>query len=242
MRNNKDIHGHTTLDKLSNAKNFNRWLYLTIKPWLSGEVIEIGSGIGNISSLILQDGHHLVISETNTMYLEILNDKFIPYHSSHKIIQLNLVEENFDIQYQQLLHSFDVVIAINVIEHISNDIQAFSNAQKLLNTNGRLIVLVPNSEFLYNKLDQSLGHIRRYNKDRIKLILDQTGLIQEQLFYFNAIGVFGWWISGSILRNKTIPQILVNIFEFLVPYTSWLDQLFRKYFGLSIVLVCQKSK
>lgn len=237
-----DIHGHSTLDKLSKANRINAWIYKTIKPRLNGRIIEIGSGIGNISSFIAEDGHQLMITEANENYLEILNKKFDQAKFNTEILHLNLVDPEFDLKFQQLFKSFDTVIAINVMEHIVDDLNAFENAQKLLKQHGRFIVLVPNSESLFNKLDQSLGHIRRYDKTRIHSILNQIGMHQDEFFYFNTIGVVGWWISGNLFRHQTIPQFLVNVFECLIPYTSWLDKLFRNHFGLSIIVVGSRER
>ncbi len=236
----KDIHGHSTLDKLSKADHFNHWIYRSVKPWIAGNVFEIGSGIGNISAMILKDGFQLMITETDETYLEILHQKFDGNQSVTKILQLDLVDPGFDTKFQHLFQSFDTVIAINVIEHIEDDLAAFRNAQKLIKPNGRLIVLVPNGAALYNGLDKHLSHFRRYNKQKISLILQQIGLVQDQFFYFNTIGILGWFFSGSILRNKTIPSAMVSIFEFVVPFTSWLDKLFKNTCGLSIIVVARK--
>ncbi len=240
LQSNKDIQGHNTLTNLSSADNFNKWIYQSIKPWLKGRVLEIGSGIGNISSLIVEDGFPLMITEVNDTYLEILRQKFIGVNLVSDIFQINLVDPDFEQKFQHLFNSFDTVIAINVIEHIENDLIAFKNAQKFLKQEGRLIVLVPNAECLYNSLDKNLGHIRRYNKNKINNAFSKIGLIPETLFYFNFIGVVGWWVSGNLLKNKTIPKYLLNIFEFIVQYTSWMDKLFRNWFGLSIIVVGKK--
>lgn len=238
----KDIHGYNTLDKLSKANNFNNWIYQSIRPWIQGKVFEIGSGIGNISSLIVKDGFQVLITETDEAYLKILHQKFENIPTVLQILPLDLIDIDFDKKFQHLFQSFDTVIAINVIEHIEDDKTAFNNAKKLLKQHGRLIVLVPNGGFLYNGLDRNLSHFRRYSKKKIHSILDQIGLVQEDFFYFNTIGVAGWLFSGNILRNKTIPSSMINVFEFLVPYTSWMDNLCRNIFGLSIIVIIKKSQ
>ena len=238
----KDIHGHSTLDRLSKASHFNNWIYQTIKPWIHGKVIEIGSGIGNITSMIAMDGFQVMITETDETYLEILKRKFEDVNSITQILSLDLVDPDFDLKFQHLFQSFDTVIAINVIEHIEDDLTAFDNAQKFLKQNGRLIVLVPNGSLLYNRLDRNLSHFRRYSEEKINNRLNKIGLTRERFFYFNTIGIVGWLFSGNILRNKTIPSVMVNIFEFLIPYTSWLDKLFKNQFGLSIIVIGKKGE
>lgn len=233
----KDVHGHSTLDKLSKASHFNNWIYKSIKPWIHGNVIEFGSGIGNISSLIVKDGHSLLITETDEAYVEILHTKFQNITAVQQILALDLVDPDFDQKYHQLFYSFDTAIAINVIEHIDDDFTAFRNAGKFLKKHGKLIVLVPHGGYLYNKLDHNLSHFRRYDQKRIRKIFQYCGLQETKLFYFNTIGVAGWLFTGSIMKQKTIPNFMVNLFELILPLTSWLDVIFKRWFGLSIIAI-----
>ena len=48
-----DYVGEKTLDVIAEADKFNDWMYNTIKPFINGKVLEIGSGIGNISKFLL---------------------------------------------------------------------------------------------------------------------------------------------------------------------------------------------
>jgi 2-polyprenyl-3-methyl-5-hydroxy-6-metoxy-1,4-benzoquinol methylase len=236
----KDIHGHHTLDRLSSAEHFNNWIYQTIRPWIKGNVFELGSGIGNISSMMINDGHQVTVTETDETYLKILQAKLNGHSGVMQILALDLVDPEFDNKYQQYFKLFDTVIAINVIEHIEDDFQAFENAKKMLRPDGNLIVLVPSGKFLYNGLDRNLSHFRRYSESRIDQILHRSELKRKEFFYFNTIGMAGWFFSGNVLRNDTIPSFLVNVFEWIIPYTSWLDKIFRKKFGLSLIVVAGK--
>jgi len=42
---------------MNRAVNYNRWLFSLVAPWLYGRVLEIGSGIGNITERILDSAH-----------------------------------------------------------------------------------------------------------------------------------------------------------------------------------------
>ena len=39
-----DPEGKRTLEVISKAEQFNQWLYTEIRPFLSGKILEIGSG------------------------------------------------------------------------------------------------------------------------------------------------------------------------------------------------------
>ena len=54
-----DRSGHVNLDVINKAEKFNHWMYSAIKPYCKGRILEIGSGIGNISTCFLNDGQSI---------------------------------------------------------------------------------------------------------------------------------------------------------------------------------------
>ena len=46
--------GFSTLVNISRASKLNTWMFSAIRPWLKGRILEIGSGIGNISSVLIR--------------------------------------------------------------------------------------------------------------------------------------------------------------------------------------------
>ncbi|MFL5730278.1 MAG: class I SAM-dependent methyltransferase, partial [Cytophagaceae bacterium] len=64
--------GIETLDVISSADKFNKWTYETIQPYCKGEILEIGSGIGNISKYFLESGAAITLSDIRINYCEYL--------------------------------------------------------------------------------------------------------------------------------------------------------------------------
>ena len=50
-----DISGMATLEAINSADKFNKWMYDTIQPFCAGNILEIGSGIGNISKFFINN-------------------------------------------------------------------------------------------------------------------------------------------------------------------------------------------
>ena len=71
-----DYIGEKTLDVIAEADKFNQWMYNTIKPFLSGRVLEIGSGIGNISKYVLNDNFHLMMTDIREGYCSKLKNNY----------------------------------------------------------------------------------------------------------------------------------------------------------------------
>jgi len=70
----------------------------------------------------------------------------------------------------------DTVIALNVIEHIEEDVAAMRSMRDMLVPGGRAIVLVPALPRLYGSLDRELGHARRYTRNALATHMKEAGL------------------------------------------------------------------
>ena len=235
-----DASGKTTLDIISVADKFNEWMFKEINPYCKGEILEIGSGIGNISSFFLKENKNITLSELREEYCEILK-KFENYPNLKGIIKMNLTDHNFDENFLTLFNSFDSIFALNVIEHIEDDKKAIENCFKLLKKGGNLIILVPSYNFLYNKFDKELGHFKRYNTKRLKEIFPNNSCKITYSSYFNFTGIIGWYINGKFSRKNALPQGQMNIFNKLVPLFKIIDIITLKKMGLSTIVIAQKT-
>jgi SAM-dependent methyltransferase len=232
--------GEKTLDIISGADKFNNWIFKTILPFCTGNVMEIGSGLGNISRLFLHANIPIMLTDIREEYVVRLNDEFNEYQSLLGIEKIDLIDPDFDQKHISLFSSFDTVFAINVIEHISDDDLAVSNCFKLLKTGGNLIILVPSYKKLFNDFDRSLGHFRRYNLKSATDLLKRNNLCLIHRQYFNFIGIIGWFISGSIQKNQSIPENQMRIYNRFVPVFRLMDTLVLRSIGLSSIVVGKK--
>src|SRR6478672_11669415 len=113
-----DVVGEATLTVISKADKFNRWMYDTIRPFLKGNILEIGSGIGNISKFPLVEQLPITLSDINPGYQQILENKFSRYPSLQGILSIDLIQPDFEKSYASLHEKFDSIFLLNVIEHV----------------------------------------------------------------------------------------------------------------------------
>lgn len=73
--------------------------------------------------------------------------------------------------------SVDVLIMLNVLEHIEDDVGALQRAFNLLKPGGVLIVEVPAGKYLYDAYDAELQHFRRYRAPEIADKLTSVGFL-----------------------------------------------------------------
>ncbi len=235
-----DPTGFRTLQIISGARHFNKWMYQTIHPYLKGNVLEIGSGIGNISAFAINDGFTITLSDYNDEYCSFLENKYSHHPAVKDIIRIDLQHPHFAKTHPSLQEKFDTVYLLNVIEHLENDEAAISNCRFMLKQGGNLVILVPAYPFLYCRLDRELGHLRRYTlKSLTELFaVDKFKVIHRQ--YFNFFGLAGWFVFGKLLGKKLIGQGSMSVYERLIPFLKITDMLMFRKAGLSVVVAGKK--
>lgn len=231
----EDVKGQEILEAISAAGTFNKWMYSTIRPYCSGSILEIGSGVGNISSFFIHDGATLALSDIREGYRERLKKQF----PKQPVYNIDIVDPQFERNQNDLLGTFDTCFALNVVEHVEDDHAAIQNMLKLLKPGGRLVILVPAYQWLYNPIDKSLGHYRRYTQHSLGQLMKAHAPL-EKLFSFNFTGIAAWWMGGKLFRQDTIPKSEMKLYNTFVPIFKIVDKLVLNKIGLSVIGVIKK--
>jgi len=226
-----DPEGLHTLEAISSADRFNRWMYDQVRPHLKGKILEVGSGIGNISSFFLQESADITLSDVRSTYCEALRNRF----SGTDVLHMDLVDPAFREIFAAREASFDTAFALNVIEHIEDDVTALANMRFLLRPGGQVLILVPAGMLLYNQLDRGLGHYRRYSSKLLTQRLQQAGFTVNRVWNFNALGIPAWMAGGLFNRQQEIGRGQMNVYDHLVPIARYLDVLTLRRLGLSLI-------
>lgn len=233
-----DEEGLHTLEAIQDARNFNGWMYEEVVPFLSGNILEVGSGIGNISSFFIERKSEITLSDIRENYCRALEEKF----PGQNVLKLDLVHPNFMNVYQAYLGKFDSIFALNVIEHIEDDVLALQHIFQLLKPGGKVLILVPAGPILYNKLDKGLFHFRRYTRSSLRQSISDAGFTIRKTWSFNALGIPAWITGGLLFREKEIKKGQMNAYDKLVPIARLLDQLSFRRIGLSVICVGEKPR
>jgi SAM-dependent methyltransferase len=144
--------------------------------------------------------------------------------------------------------SFDVVVAMDVIEHIQDDYKTVQALSGLLKKGGHLLVTVPALPCLWSSFDEEgdFPHFRRYTKKTLSDVLSSQPLKKEKLSYYNF-----FLFPVAFLARKTHSSFVAQM---TVP-SPWKNSLLRavfsseKYFlplisfpvGVSLIALYQKQ-
>jgi SAM-dependent methyltransferase len=83
------------------------------------------------------------------------------------------------------LGEFDLVLALDVLEHVEDDAAACAALKGLTRAGGHVVVTVPAMPFLYGPFDALNGHFRRYRLGQLVDLVAGAGLVIERATYVN---------------------------------------------------------
>ena len=91
---------------------------------------------------------------------------------------------------------YDLVLMLDVLEHLEDDVTALGSLQHLLKPRGRAILTVPALQSLWSVHDVMNRHYRRYDKRGLQRLLEANGFAVHNLQYF-----FIWPLGLMYLRK-----------------------------------------
>jgi SAM-dependent methyltransferase len=83
--------------------------------------------------------------------------------------------------------SFDVVTAVDTLEHIADDVGALEEWGRVLRPEGRLLIFVPAHRWLWSLQDEVSGHQRRYTTRTLRRAIDGAGLRVDRMTYVSTL-------------------------------------------------------
>ncbi|MBX4200292.1 class I SAM-dependent methyltransferase [Candidatus Parcubacteria bacterium] len=148
---------------------------------------------------------------------------------------------------------YDVVLALDVIEHVGDDVRAIQELKRVARPGGVVIIFVPAFMFLWGVTDEVAHHFRRYTKSDLEKKVREAGLNILRASYFNTFLFLPILIVRKI--NKSLPQrykpenevestpgILNSIFYMIFKIESWLFRLVDFPFGVSLCVIAEKPE
>jgi SAM-dependent methyltransferase len=232
----RDAYGSHILARLSRAPNFNIWMADTIRKYCGNRVLEIGSGVGNLTRKLIPRAKY-VASDVNPLYLQTLE----ALSTDRPYMSVSYCDVTDISSFPRIDEAYNTVICLNVIEHVADDHGALANIKKVLATGGRAIVLVPQGQWNFGTLDEVLGHQRRYSKQSLQKLAMDCNFVVKEILDFNRFATPAWFLNGKILRRRMFGLIQIWILDLLTPLLRIIDR-FLPFPGLSLIVILEDAK
>lgn len=79
--------------------------------------------------------------------------------------------------------SFDMITAVDVMEHLEDDVGTLEEIYRVCASGGLIVVVVPAFQFLWSNRDERLHHRRRYTVSEIQARTEQAGFSIRKCSY-----------------------------------------------------------
>ena len=220
---------------LNEAKNYRQALIEEFLPFLKGEVIEIGAGIGQMTRELLQ-------LQNISRLLPIEPDA--AFCKQHRVNHPGCPVLEGIIDNLEGDSAWDAIFSVNVLEHIETDERELASYARLLQKRGgALCLFVPACNEIYASIDHDFGHFRRYDKEGLRSKLINAGLEVVRLDYFNFVGYFAWLLNFRLLKKRKFEISKVRFYDRAIfPIVHALEsKLMRPPFGQSLIAVARPA-
>lgn len=220
------------------------------KEKINGHFLDVGGGDGDISLHLAKKGFEGTLIDFSKK--AIIRAKKCLKGTKVKVQHKNILN---------VQETFNLILILDVLEHLPNDKKVIKHIYKILNDNGHIIISVPIRMKEWTWQDEELGHFRRYEiKDIANLLSNEKFKIKIMWDYTFP---FFWLIRRiytTTLNRKKAPAnklektkisgikeySLVN--NHLRSKILWypmcrINQFFRhRFWGIQVLILAQKRK
>jgi len=239
-----ELYAGQDLEALANLPAYQDWILHLFRPHLRGKVVEIGAGLGNISSRYADAVQDLLLLEPAKNLYPRLKERF--QGKPHVRTICGLVENLAPVDGAAPSIGggpFDAALLVNVLEHVADDVPMLRTVRSILRAEGKLLIFVPALPWLYGTLDKRVGHERRYTRPGLLQVVEQAGFAVETIRYFDFPGVLPWFVAGRLNRSGRFSVRAAKIYDrFVVPIARATEKIVKPPIGKNLLCIARPAQ
>ncbi|MEP7351772.1 MAG: class I SAM-dependent methyltransferase [Acidobacteriota bacterium] len=215
------------------ARNWKAYWSTNVGRFISGDVLEVGAGIGANTKLLSKFAQgKWVCLEPDAALSQTIQLPEDPRYSTFRGVLADLPAAEM----------FNTILYIDVVEHIEDDRAELQRAKDHLHPGGHLIVLSPAWPFLYSPFDKAIGHYRRYTRSSLRAVAPE-GMTELEMFFLDSVGMLASTANRWLLKSEMPQESQILTWDrMIVPVSRILDPLLGRNLGRSIIAVWQLPK
>lgn len=182
-------------------------------------ILDLGCGVGTIDFYLSNKCNFITGIDYSDKAIKIakINAEILGVSKNINFFQKKFPE-------QIILGKYDIVLCIEVLEHLRDDKLALEEIKNLLNKNGIVILSVPSLNSPLYKLgllkrhDNRVGHLKRYSTETLRALVECAGLktikiVKKESVLRNLL--FGFSFFNIVVRIANRFPIISIAFTFL---------------------------
>lgn len=188
--------------------------YLPAGAQESTRYLDVGCGTGLLLQDLSKQGHAVGL-DFSPVALEYCRGRGIQQLTRADACHIPLRDD-----------TFDVVTAMDVIEHIDDDKGILTEFRRILKPGGIAIMTVPAHKGLWSSHDIALHHFRRYEKPEFRALVESVGLTPIKYSYFMTTA----YLPAVLIRSarKLLPTKQDHHRSDEYPVPAWLNRTLKK--------------
>jgi SAM-dependent methyltransferase len=144
--------------------------------------------------------------------------------------------------------TFDLVTALDVVEHLDDDLGGLREMRRVLRPGGRVLLFVPTFMFLWGLQDDVSNHRRRYRLSELRRLLEDAGFVMERATYANITFFLPILVVRKLMRltgmkaeseNNITVSSLNGVLGRVFGAESWILRYMNLPFGVSGLCVAR---
>jgi SAM-dependent methyltransferase len=221
-----------------------RMIIETVHRWFgkpAGVAVDIGCGSGRNMELLAHHAHVVMGFDRSPAALELA--------AAH-----GFQTANADGQAIPLADcSVNLLSALDVLEHLDDDMCALEEFHRVLRPAGLLLVTVPAYRFLWSEHDEALMHRRRYIASELHAKLTRSGfrvLKRSYAVFFTFFPIVFYRLFRGLFpkdpfapkaSHVKLPEFLNNLLIQMLRFEAWMTRAINLPWGTSIVVLAQRE-
>lgn len=159
---------------------FARCLERLVPRTPGGWILDLGPGSG-VNLDVLSNHGRLVSLDLSQRSLSTCRQVAAELGASSALTRADATRLPF------LDHSLPLVCALDVLEHLPDDLATLREARRVLKPDGHLLLSVPAHPWMWGRQDVLAEHVRRYRRSELRAKVEAAGFEWVRLTYFNAL-------------------------------------------------------
>ena len=229
--------GISQLSKVEeNLENYNQFIVKKILNWIPNRnrltmTMDFGAGSGSLAAIFrAETGISPICVEIDPKLTKLLREGGFKHRNN-----LSGISNYFDFAYSS-----------NVLEHIEKDQLAINEIFNSLTPGAYFAIYVPAFELLFSKMDESVGHVRRYSKSELVKKVRNADFTIVNVEFVDSIGFFASLLARVLKFDSTSStgsSSALRIYDrWVFPVSRTLDLLgFKRILGKNLFLVARKD-